>query len=89
MAQVIIRNLDPETVETLKARAKRHGRSLESELRELLTQSAARDAKEAFLEWVDAHRLPGSPDVDVVALIHAGREERSRAIWEAIHGTDR
>ena len=89
MAQVIVRNLDPEIVQTLKARAKRHGRSLEGELRELLTESAARDAREEFLEWVDEHRLPGGPDVDVAALVREGREERSRAIWEAIHGTDR
>jgi antitoxin FitA len=88
MAQVIIRNLDPETVAALKARAKRNGRSLEAELRDVLTQSVARDTREEFLEWVDKHRLPGGPDVDVVALIHKGREERTRAILEAIDGTD-
>ncbi len=88
MAQVIIRNLDAETVAALKARAKRNGRSLEAELRDVLTKSVARDAREEFLEWVDQHRLPGGPDVDVVALIHQGREERTRAILEAIDGTD-
>jgi plasmid stability protein len=87
MAQVIIRNLDPRTVEALKARAKRNGRSLEAELREVLTRSVARDARQEFLEWVDQHRLPGGPDVDVVALVHQGREERTRAILEAIDGT--
>jgi plasmid stability protein len=88
MAQVIIRNLDAETVESLKARAKRNGRSLEAELREVLAQSVARDAREEFLEWVGQHRIPGDPDVDVAALIHEGRDERMRAVQEAIHGTD-
>jgi antitoxin FitA len=87
MAQVIIRNLDPNIVEALKARAKRHERSLEAELRETLTQSVVRD-REDFLNWVDRHRIPGGPDVDVVALIHQGREERTRAIMEAIDGPD-
>ena len=87
MAQVIIRNLNSETVEALKARAKRNGRSLEAELREVLTRSIARDTRQEFLEWVDQHHLPGGPDVDVVALVHEGREERTRAILEAIDGT--
>jgi plasmid stability protein len=33
MPQLTIRNISPETVEKLKARAKESGRSLESELR--------------------------------------------------------
>jgi len=88
MAQVIIRNLDPETVDALKARAKRNGRSLEAELRDVLSQTVARDAREEFLDWVDQHRLPGGPDVDVAALVREGRDERTRTILEAIHGTD-
>jgi plasmid stability protein len=88
MAQVIIRNLDTKTVASLKARAKRHGRSLEAELRELLAQTVARDAREEFLGWVARHRLPAVPGLDVVDLIHEGREERTRTILEAALGTD-
>jgi hypothetical protein len=89
MAQVIIRNLDPETVEALRSRAKRNGRSLEAELRDVLTQSARITANEAFLEWVERNRLPGVAGLDVVELIREGREERTRAILEAALGTDR
>jgi hypothetical protein len=89
MAQVIIRNLDPETVEALKARAKRNGRSLEAELRDVLTQSARVTANEEFLEWVERNRLPGVAGLDVVELIREGREERTRTILEAALGTDR
>jgi hypothetical protein len=88
MAQVIIRNLDPETVEALKARAKRNGRSLEAELREVLSERVARDAREEFLDWVDRHRLPAVPGLDIVELIHEAREERTRTILEAALGTD-
>ena len=40
MAQVLIRNLDEATVAALKAKASAHGRSLEHELRMLLTEAA-------------------------------------------------
>ncbi len=39
MAQVIIRNLDEGTMSAFKARAQAHGRSLEGELRRLLSEA--------------------------------------------------
>ena len=36
MAQVLVRNLDPSTIEKLKARAADHGRSLQAELKAIL-----------------------------------------------------
>ena len=36
MASILIRNLDPEVKEALKSRAKRNGRSMEAEAREIL-----------------------------------------------------
>ncbi len=44
--QLLIRNVDAEVVERLKARAARHQRSLESELRALLTQAVGLDFAE-------------------------------------------
>ncbi len=46
MAQVLIRNLDDNTVQTLKQRAKRHGRSLASEVRAIL-----QDAAGSGIDW--------------------------------------
>lgn len=40
MAQILIRDLDPEIVERLKAQAKENGRSLESEVRQILAEAA-------------------------------------------------
>ena len=43
MAQVLVRDLDDSVVDKLKARAKRHGRSLEAELRLVLERAAGAD----------------------------------------------
>lgn len=42
MAQLLVRNLDDEVKAKLKARARRHGRSTEEEVREIL-RNAVRD----------------------------------------------
>jgi len=44
MASVTIRNLDDDVVETLKRRARANNRSLEGELRQILTDAAGRGA---------------------------------------------
>ena len=41
MAQILVRNLDQRVVRRLKARAKRRGRSLQSEVKSIIEQSAA------------------------------------------------
>jgi antitoxin FitA len=40
MGTITVRNLDGHVIERLKMRARTHGRSLEAELRELLTQAS-------------------------------------------------
>jgi plasmid stability protein len=44
MAQLLIRRLDDDAKERLKARAKKHGRSLEAEARAILEETAAKQA---------------------------------------------
>ena len=41
MAQVLIRNLDDSMVDTLKQRAKQHGRSLSAEVRTILQNAVS------------------------------------------------
>jgi hypothetical protein len=79
MAQVIIRNLDPETVRRLKARAKRSGRSLEAELRTIVAEAVSHDRSE-FIAWLDEHVMPARPGFDAVEAIHEGRDERMRRV---------
>jgi plasmid stability protein len=46
MTEVRIRDVDPWIVESLRLRARSHGKSLEGELRELLRQEAMRPKQE-------------------------------------------
>ena len=48
MAQILVRNLDERTVNRLKARARRNGRSLQAEVQSILEQAPALDMKAAL-----------------------------------------
>ncbi len=50
MAEVRVRNLEDWVVSELRARAKRHGNSLEGELREVLKEEVLRPKREAATE---------------------------------------
>ena len=57
MAQLIVRNLDPQTVAALRARAARSGRSMEAEHREILRAALRPGRGRASLkEWLS--RMP-------------------------------
>ena len=83
MATVTIRNLDEEVVEKLKARAKARNRSLEGELREILSAAVRgftgepRLTKEEFLALAKriAAMTPDKPQTDSAKLL---REDRDR-----------
>ena len=75
MGQVIVRNLDDETIVALKARAVMRGNSLEQELRGILSQAAKPGPKER-LALADAIRAmtPKKRQRDSTALIREDRE---------------
>lgn len=76
MAQVIVRNLDAEVVAALKRKAALHGRSLEQELREILS-SAARFDREERLTVADRIRAMtprGVVQTDSTDLIRQDRD---------------
>lgn len=77
MATVTIRNLSDEVVEKLKVRAKTHHRSLEAELREILSAAVRRASKEELLAEAEriAAMTPDVPQTDSTLLI---REDRDR-----------
>jgi plasmid stability protein len=57
MASLLIRNLDPAIVESLKVSAKEHGRSLQAEAAAILADvTAMRHLTVKFAEWSDAVR---------------------------------
>jgi plasmid stability protein len=76
VAQVLVRELEPQVVARLKARAERHGRSLEAELREILKRAAdAGDFTEArSLATILRRRLAGRVHTDSALLMAEDRE---------------
>ncbi len=82
MANLTIRNLDDEVVKRLKKKAKDNGRSLEAELRLLLSEEAQRPSRHpsrgaelrARAERIAA-MTPDVPQTDSVELL---REDRDR-----------
>jgi plasmid stability protein len=76
MAQVLVRDLDPETLENLKSRAKLHGRSLQGELKVILESAAVFSVNEARQTSERWHkRLAGRVASDSGDLL---REDRDR-----------
>jgi len=76
MANVTIRNLDDAVVETLKARARDHHRSLEAELRMLLTEAAQRPTTDELRRTAAriAAMTPEGPQSDSTEIVREFRE---------------
>jgi plasmid stability protein len=75
MGTLTIRKLDDEIIGRLKERARRRGRSLESELRDLLAQSSRQPLildPLAEADRIAAMTPRDVPQTDSVVLLHAG-----------------
>lgn len=78
MAQVIVRNLDDRVVTSLKRKADLHGRSLEQELREILSSAAQLTGEEraALAARIRAKTPAGVEQTDSAELIRQDRDRR-------------
>jgi plasmid stability protein len=74
MAQLIVRNLDPEVVHRLKLRAAQHGRSMEAEHREILRQALLISEPGVPLKALLLAMPPLGDDADFARLPDQGRE---------------
>jgi plasmid stability protein len=76
MAQVLVRDLDPATVQRLKERARQHGRSLQGEVKAILEQATSTyTVEEALARTEEWHRrLAGRRHSDSVRLLRKDRE---------------
>jgi plasmid stability protein len=76
MAQVLVRNLEPEVVERQKARARVHGRSLQAEVVDILNAAAKQMTMEEARELALAYqrRLAGRTFCESADLIREDRE---------------
>ena len=61
MATILVRNVDDGVVERLKAQAKEHGRSMEAEVRAVLTDAAGPESLTGEALW---QFLRSGPKVD-------------------------
>jgi plasmid stability protein len=73
VATLTIRNLEDDLVDALKARAKRNGRSLEAEIRELLRGAATGDSPQSLRDLADwiAALTPNVPQTDSTEMVRA------------------
>ncbi len=76
MAALSIRNLDESVKRRLQSRAARHGRSMEAEAREILTEAVREPADSAglFTAILDRFAVLGGVDLELPA-----RDEPARA----------
>lgn len=74
MGQVIVRDLDDRVLSSLQTQAERHGRSLEQEVRDILTRAAS-PSWEAVLADLDLARslTPPGPRLLAEDLVRADR----------------
>jgi len=77
MATLTIRNLDDDVVAALKERARRHCRSLEAEVRELLRDAALGGSPATLRELAD-HIAALTPDVRQTDSTELVRSDRTR-----------
>ena len=76
MGTLTIRNLDDRVIEHFKARARANGRSLEGEIRHVLTERADRRLRIAgFRERTrELASAAGTPQTDSAVLLRADRD---------------
>lgn len=74
--QLLIRNLDKETLSRLAERAKQHGRSREEEVRQILQQAVKRESFQEWLERAKTMRKKQPLQPSSTAEIRQMREER-------------
>lgn len=79
MGTLTIRNLDDSVIERLKERAQDNDRSLEAELRALLTEVSERPSRKKFIEFAERVSAMTPTDVaqtDSTDIIREMRDER-------------
>ena len=81
---VLVRNVPAEIHATLVRRAESEGKSLQEYVMSLLTESAEKPTMAQVMEQIEANLAqysgPSLQPEDIVAMIHEGREERTRRL---------
>jgi antitoxin FitA len=78
MGQVLVRNLDDRVIDSLRTKAELKGRSLEQELRDVLTNAAPLTPGEKIALFRKLRAMPPPlGNVDLRAAIRRGRDDES------------
>jgi antitoxin FitA len=82
LGQLLVRNLDDDVIERLKAKALERGTSLEQFVRETLTETARRQDRMAWVAELDALRAQTrhDPAWNTVEELRRSREELDRRL---------
>ncbi|RDJ24902.1 hypothetical protein DWF00_16935 [Bosea caraganae] len=83
MAQVLIRNIDEETMASLKLRAEMNGRSLEQELRIILKSAAPLTPDELVATSRRLRSVFAKEDFDIGTAIRWGRDDEFEELEQA------
>jgi plasmid stability protein len=78
MPDILVRDIDPEKLERLKARAKKNGRSLQSEAKLLIEKAAEEKTSEEVLALLENWRKDFSGRKYSVSSVDLIREDRDR-----------
>lgn len=78
MGSLLVRNLDDALIEALKRRAARHGRSVEAEHRDILTEAVKADQRAEALRTLARLRAEtaGTAQTPAEVLVRELRDER-------------
>jgi plasmid stability protein len=85
MAQILVRNMEEQTVKRLKARARKKGHSLQAEVKSILEQSAQELDRESAWKLADdirnriEKRVGGKLD-DSTVILRRDRDWRTRRL---------
>ena len=75
MADILVRRLDDETKSRLRRRARRHGRSLEAEVRQILQEAVA------YEKAAEAAEAQGGKGLGTLLMEQLGKSPLSRKEW--------
>ncbi len=78
MPDILVRDIDPEKLERLKARAKKNGRSLQSEAKLLIEKAAEEKTSEEVLALLETWKKRFAGRKYSVSSVDLIREDRDR-----------
>jgi len=78
MSNLLVRDMDAQTIARLKARAQMHRRSLQAEVKAILDAEAALGDRDAWVAWMNEFRTltKGLPMEDSMDLLRETRDEQ-------------